>query len=233
MSDLTLVIGNKAFSSWSLRPWLALKHTGLPFEEVVIPLRQPDTTARIKQHSPTGRVPCLRHSDPMGERVVWDSLAICEYLAETFPEAKLWPDDAHARAVARSVSAEMHSGFVGLRTHMSMDLKAMRPGVGRNAESEADIARVLELWRDTRQRFGAAGNQDAGPFLFGRFSIADAMYAPVVTRFITYGVEMDATGRAYADAVMNLPAMKEWVADAKAEPWDLYTDERPTGAFVY
>ncbi|MBP2295148.1 glutathione S-transferase family protein [Azospirillum rugosum] len=224
MPELTLVIGNKAFSSWSLRPWLALKHTGRPYEEIVIPLRQPDTAARIAEHSPSGRVPCLRH----GDRVVWDSLAICEYLAEIAPEAGLWPEDAHARAVARSVSAEMHSGFVGLRTHMSMDLKAMRPGVGRNPESEADIARVLGLWRATRERFGAEG-----PFLFGRFSIADAMYAPVVTRFITYGVEMDAVGRAYAEAVMALPAMKEWVAAAKAEPWDIYADERPAADFRF
>ncbi|MCW2238092.1 glutathione S-transferase family protein [Azospirillum canadense] len=223
MTELTLIIGNKAFSSWSMRPWLALKHSGLPFQEILIPLRQPDTAARIAEHSPSGRVPSLRD----GDRVIWDSLAICEYLAEIAPAAGLWPEDAGARAVARSVSAEMHSGFVGLRTHMSMDLKAMRPGVGHNPESEADIARVLELWRATRERFGADG-----PFLFGRFSIADAMYAPVVTRFITYGVEMDEVGRAYAEAVMSLPAMKEWVAAAKAEPWDIYTDERPTGVFV-
>ena len=217
MDDLTLVIGNKAFSSWSLRPWLALKRIGQPFQEIVIPLRQPDTAARIAEHSPSGRVPCLRH----GDRVIWDSLAICEYLAETFPDAALWPADAHARAVARSVSAEMHSGFVALRTHMSMDLKAFRPGVGRNAESGADIARVFDLWRDTRARFGAGG-----PFLFGDFSIADAMYAPVVTRFLTYGVEMDGLCGDYARAVMDLPAMTEWVEAAKAEPWDIYADER-------
>ena len=217
MSDLTLVIGNKAFSSWSLRPWLALKRTGQPFGEIVIPLREPGTAARIREHSPTGRVPCLRH----GDRVIWDSLAICEYLAETFPGAALWPADAHARAVARSVSAEMHSGFAALRTHMSMDLKAFRPGVGRNAGSEADIARIFALWRDTRARFGAGG-----PFLFGDFSIADAMYAPVVTRFLTYGVEMDGLCGVYAQAVMDLPAMKEWVDAAKAEPWDIFADER-------
>ena len=229
MSDLTLVIGNKAFSSWSLRPWLALKHTGARFAEIVIPLRQPDTAARIREHSPSGRVPSLRH----GDRVIWDSQAICEYLAETFPEAKLWPDDAHARAVARSVSAEMHGGFLALRTHMSMDLKTMLPGAGRNAETEADIARITTLWRDSREQFGKAAGQDGGPFLFGRFSIADAMYAPVVTRFITYGVELDATCRAYVDAVMNVPAMKEWVAAAKVEPWDPYAKERPAREFVY
>ncbi|WP_448204092.1 glutathione S-transferase family protein [Azospirillum sp. sgz302134] len=212
MTGLTLVLGNKAYSSWSLRPWLALKHTGLPFEEVVIPLRQPDTATRILEHSPTGRVPVLRH----GDRVVWDSLAICEYLAELFPEAALWPEDAHARAVARSVSAEMHSGFMGLRTHMSMDLKTMRPGQGRNPDSEADIARVTAIWRGTRERFG-----QGGPFLFGRFSIADAMYAPVVTRLMTYGVELDPVCQAYAQAVLGLAPMKEWTAAAKAEPWTI------------
>lgn len=217
MSDLTLVIGNKAFSSWSLRPWLLLKHIGRPFREIVIPLRQPDTAARIREHSPSGRVPCLRH----GDRVIWDSLAIGEYLAETFPEAALWPGDAHARAVARSVSAEMHSGFAALRTHMSMDLKTMHPGEGRTPDCEADIARIAGIWRDARARFGKDG-----PFLFGRFSIVDAMYAPVVTRFATYGVELDAVGRDYAAAVQSLPAMVEWTAAAKAEPWDIPAEVR-------
>ncbi|MBP2315119.1 glutathione S-transferase family protein [Azospirillum soli] len=210
MTDLTLIIGNKAYSSWSLRPWLVLKHIGQPFAEVVIPLRQSDSKARVLEHSPAGKVPALKH----GDRVIWDSLAICEYLAETFPEAKLWPDDAHARAVARSVSAEMHSGFMGLRTHMPMSLKTMRPGVGRTPDSEADIARVTAIWRETRERFGKEG-----PFLFGRFSIADAMYAPVVTRLVTYGVELDAVCREYAETVRALPSMREWTAAAEAEPW--------------
>ncbi|HEY0837440.1 MAG TPA: glutathione S-transferase family protein [Azospirillum sp.] len=210
MSDLTLVLGNRAYSSWSLRPWLMLKRTGRPFAEVVIPLRRPDSKARILAHSPSGRVPLLKH----GGRTVWDSLAIGEYLAETFPDAALWPADAHARAVARSVSAEMHSGFAALRTAMPMDLKGTYPGLGRTPECAADIARVTALWNDARTRFGAEG-----PFLFGRFSIADAMYAPVVTRFQTYGVELDSISRAYADAVLDLPAMREWYAAARDEEW--------------
>ena len=216
MSSLTLVIGSKDFSSWSLRPWLALKQTGQPFAEIVVPLRRPDTRARILEHSPSGKVPLLKH----GERTVWDSLAICEYLAELFPEARLWPEDVHARAVARSVSAELHSGFAALRTHMSMDLKTRHPGEGRTPESEADIARIAALWNDARARFGQGGPflfGQGGPFLFGRFSIADAMYAPVVTRFDTYGVELDPVARAYCDTVLNMPAMKEWIAAAQAE----------------
>ena len=212
MDDVTLVIGNKAYSSWSLRAWLALTHVGVPFREVVVPLRQPDSTARILVHSSSGKVPALRH----GGRTVWDSLAICEYLAETFPAARLWPDDPHARAVARAVSAEMHSGFVALRTNMPMDLKETHPGAGRTAECLADIARITALWRDVRGRFG----QD-GPFLFGRFSIADCMYAPVATRFETYAVELDPVCRAYADAVLALPALRAWTEAARAEPWTI------------
>ncbi|WP_448189648.1 glutathione S-transferase family protein [Azospirillum sp. sgz301742] len=213
---LTLVIGNKAYSSWSMRPWLALKHTGAPFTEVLVQLRQPDSRDTILQHSPSGKVPLLRH----GERVVWDSLAICEYLAETYTDAALWPDDTYARAVARSVSAEMHSGFVDLRSNMPMDLKARRPGEGRTDECLADIARITEIWRDARARFGAM-DQNGGPYLFGRFSIADCMYAPVVTRFETYGVDLDPVCRTYADAVLALPAMREWTEAARAEPWTL------------
>ena len=212
MADLTLVIGNKAYSSWSLRPWLALRHIGVPFAEVLVPLRQPDSRARILEHSPTGKVPLLRH----GERAIWDSLAICEYLAETFPDARLWPDDAYARAVARSVSAEMHSGFVSLRTTMPMDLKRRVPGKGRSEETLADIARIKDIWRDARARFGGAG-----PYLFGRFSIADCLYAPVVTRFETYGVDLDPVCRAYADTIFALPALREWTEAARAESWVL------------
>ncbi len=212
MSERTLILGNKAYSSWSLRPWLALKQAGLPFAETVIQLRQPDTRDRILAHSPTGKVPCLID----GDRVIWDSLAICEYIAELAPAAVLWPEDSYARAVARSASAEMHSGFVALRNAMSMDLKTDRSGQGLNPDSAADIARVQALWADCRARFG-----QGGPFLFGRFSVADAMYAPVVTRFVTYGVAVDETARAYMDAVLALPAMQEWTAAAKAEPWVL------------
>jgi glutathione S-transferase len=148
-----------------------------------------------------------------GELVVWDSLAICEYLAELFPQAKLWPEDATARAVARSVTAEMHSSFANLRTHMPMNLRARRPGEGRAPGVAEDIARVTALWSECRSRFGRGG-----PFLFGAFSIADAFYAPVVTRFVTYGVELDAVCGAYRDAVLALPTMKAWTEAARNEP---------------
>jgi glutathione S-transferase len=213
MSDLTLVMGNKAYSSWSLRPWLALKQAGLAFAETVIPLRQPDTAARIAEYSPTGRVPCLIH----GGLTVWDSLAICEYVAELAPEAGLWPADPAARAVARSVSAEMHSGFVSLRTTMPMNLRSDRKGKGMTEATAADIARIEALWADARARFGSPAG---GPFLFGAFTIADAMFAPVVTRLETYGAPVSPESRAYMDAVLALPAMRDWIAAAKAEPWE-------------
>ncbi|MFP2908816.1 glutathione S-transferase family protein [Pyxidicoccus sp. 3LFB2] len=207
-SPLTLVVGTKNYSSWSLRPYLALAHTGQPFQEVVVPLGEPDTTQKILQHSPTGRVPLLKH----GELAIWDSLAICEYLAETFPEARLWPEDRAARAVARAVTAEMHSGFTALRQHMSMNIRARKPGQGRAPGVAEDIARIHALWNDCRARFG-----QGGPFLFGRFSVADAFYAPVVSRFVTYDVTLDAVGAAYRDAVLALPAFLKWAEAARHE----------------
>jgi glutathione S-transferase len=212
MSDLVLVIGNKAYSSWSLRPWLALRQAGADFREVVVPLRRPETKAQILDHSPAGKVPVLK----VGDLVLWESIAICEYVAERFPEAGLLPDGTEARAVCRAVSAEMHAGFGELRRAMAMDLKRRLPGRGHTPGALADAARVQELWRDARGRFG----QD-GPFLFGRFSIADAMYAPVCTRFDTYGVALDPVSRAYCDAVLALPAMREWYEAARAEPWTI------------
>ncbi|MBK8210163.1 MAG: glutathione S-transferase family protein [Rhodospirillales bacterium] len=212
MDKLTLVIANKAYSSWSLRPWLALKLAGAVFEEVVIPLRLPETAALIARWSPAGKVPVLRH----GAVTVWESIAIVEYLAELFPEAHLWPAGPVARAHARTICAEMHAGFVPLRSNMTMNLRRRLPGRGRSAEVEKDIARITAMWRDCRARFG-----HGGPFLFGAFSNADAMYAPVVTRFETYGVDLDAECRAYADAVLGLPAMQAWYADAAAEPWTI------------
>jgi glutathione S-transferase len=209
MKELTLVVASKNYSSWSLRPYLALAHTGQPFREVVVQLGEADTASHIAKYSPSGRVPAL----VQGELVVWDSLAICEYVAELFPQAKLWPQDATARAVARAVTAEMHSGFAALRNHMPMNLRARRPGEGRAPGVAEDIARVTELWRECRSRFG-----QGGPFLFGAFSIADAFYAPVVTRFVTYGVELDAVCAAYRDAVLALPAMKAWTEAARNEP---------------
>jgi glutathione S-transferase len=207
---MRLVVGNKNYSSWSLRPWLAMKVAGIAFEEQRIPLYGPESKQAILAYSPAGKVPCLVADAAGGKLSIWDSLAICEYLAEIQPT--LWPADPAARAVARSVSAEMHSGFQNLRTHMSMNIRKRHPGKGRTPEVFADIARIVAMWSDCRARFGTGG-----PYLFGRFSIADAMYAPVVLRFGTYEVELPGACRAYADAIVALPAMQEWIAAAKAE----------------
>jgi glutathione S-transferase len=208
VSDYTLVIGNKNYSSWSLRPWLLMRQAGLAFGEVRIPLYTPESQAQIRTHSPSGRVPCLVD----GGLAIWDSLAICEYLAERHPKLELWPAASGARAVARSASAEMHSGFQHLRTNMSMNCRGHFPGLGRTVEVAGEIDRIQRLWADCRARFGSAG-----PFLFGRFCIADAMYAPVVLRFRTYQVQLNPVSREYADAVLALPALQEWVAAAVAE----------------
>ena len=224
-SDLTITIANKNYSSWSLRAWLALAHVGIAFDEVLVPLDEPGTKDAILVHSPSGRVPALRH----GDVVVWDSLAIGEYLAEVFPDAKLWPDDRAARAVARAVSAEMHSGFMALRQHMPMNLRARLPGMGRTPQSLVDIERVVRLWNDCRARFGEGSGaaRTPGPFLFGRFSIADAMYAPVVARFATYDVALDDVCAKYAAAVLALPAFVRWMKDAEREPQVVAPDEYP------
>jgi glutathione S-transferase len=202
---LTLYVGSKRYSSWSLRPYLALAHSGVPFETRTILLDQQDTKAKIAEVTPAGKVPVLHD----GDLVIWDSLAICEYIAEQVPA--LWPADKRARARARSVSAEMHSGFAALRQNMPMDVISKKPGQGHTPDALADAKRVQAIWREC---LGASG----GPFLFGAFSIADAMFAPVTTRFTTYGVELDATCTAYVDAVAALPAMKQWLADAAREP---------------
>ena len=212
MADLTLIIGNKRYSSWSLRPWIALKQIGLPFREVLVVLRRPDTKAEILKHSPSGKIPCLID----GELSVWDSLAILEYLNELKPEAQLWPNDRAARAVARAIAAEMHSGFTALRQHLGMDLKREpQPGTWP-AEAAADIERVQAIWAECRTRYGAGG-----PFLFGHFTAADAMYAPVVTQFHRYGVRLDPVLTGYRDAVLALPAMQDWTAAAQKESWDI------------
>jgi len=216
MADMTLVIGNRNYSSWSLRPWLAMRVGGLDFAELVIPLDRPDTGARIAEHGPAGRVPVLHH----GSVTVWESLAICEYVAEITPGAGLWPDDPAARAVARAVSAEMHAGFGALRAALPMNVRARRPGVPVAAAVRTDIERIGRLWRDCRDRFGAGGD-----YLFGRFSIADAMFAPVASRFRTYDVSLGSVERAYCDAVHALPAMAEWAAAAAAEPWTIEAEE--------
>ena len=220
MADTLIVLGNKNYSSWSLRPWLALKQTGIPFDEEVICLDQTDTAERIRRHSPSGKVPCLIHEG----RTIWESLAICEYLAERFPEAKLWPADFAVRTHARCVANEMHAGFAKLRQNLPMDIRSELKAKSRAAIPEVarDIRRVAALWRDCRERFGRAGVHGHGPFLFGGFTIADAMFAPVTTRFATYDVTLDDTCQAYVDAVLTWPAMAEWIAAAETEQWTLF-----------
>lgn len=212
MSDITIVLGNKRYSSWSLRPWLALKHTGAAFDEVVIPLYRDGSKEQILRHSPAGKVPILKQDGV----TVWESLAICEYLADRFPAAGLWPADPALRALARSISTEMHGGFAALRQNLPMDLSRQGGDPARIAAAQADIDRVAQIWRDCRAAHGAGG-----PFLFGRFTNADAMYAPVVCRFRSHGVTLDPVCAAYADTVMDLPAMGEWRAAAAEEPWTL------------
>ncbi len=210
MSDLHLILANKAYSSWSMRPWVALKAQGLAFKETVICLDQPDTGAKIKAFSASGKVPALQH----GDITIWDSLAILEYLAETFPEKRWWPADKKARAAARAVSAEMHSGFAAMRTAMPMNMRKTYTDFARTEAVDADVARITAIWRYCRENFGSGG-----AFLFGAFSNADAMYAPVVTRFKTYGVPLDAVSQAYADAVLTHPALREWYISAAGETW--------------
>src|SRR5689334_4565545 len=209
MADFTIYIGNKNYSSWSLRGWLMLKQSGASFEEVVIPLRETQTRTTILRHSPSGRVPALER----GELVIWESLAIGEYLADRFPEAGLWPAEQTARAVARAVSAEMHAGFAALRSHLPMNIRSSFAGRGVTPEAQADINRISALWRDCRKRFGQEGQ-----FLFGNPTIADAMYAPVVSRFRTYKVALDEEAQLYADAVWAWPPMQEWATAASHEP---------------
>lgn len=206
--DITLVIGSKNHSSWSLRPWLALAATGAPFREELILLDRPDTKARIAAATPHGLVPALRD----GDVVVWESLAICEYLAERFPEAQLWPADRAARATARAVSAEMHAGFAALRRECPMNL-TLRTTKALSAEASANVARVRAIWRECRARFGAGG-----PWLFGRFSIADCMFAPVATRFRSYGVEVDGAEKAWCEAMLAHPSFVAWEDAANREP---------------
>jgi glutathione S-transferase len=209
MTQLTLVIGNKNYSSWSLRPWLAMKQFGLEFNEIRIPLyNSPDYSAKIRQYSPAGKVPVLLHDT----QTVWDSLAICEYLAETFPTLQFWPEDKTARAFARSISAEMHSGFQNLRQNMPMNCRTKYPGKGLAPGVQQDIDRITSIWQESRQKFGNGGN-----FLFGNFAIADAFFAPVVVRFVTYDVQLDPVSRDYVETVLALPAMQEWIKAAKNE----------------
>ncbi len=209
MTKLTLILGNKNYSSWSLRPWLLMKQFGLDFDEVIISLYNPESKAKIKQYSPSGKVPVLLHDDI----TIWDSLSICEYLAEQFPNCHGLPEDKKARAIARSISAEMHSGFPNLRQNMPMNCRAKLPRKVITSEVQEDINRITDIWRYCRGNFGSGGDM-----LFGKFAIADAMFAPVVLRFITYSVELDSVCRDYAEAILALPAMKEWIKSAESEP---------------
>ncbi|MCZ6847793.1 MAG: glutathione S-transferase family protein [Alphaproteobacteria bacterium] len=216
MSELTLIIGNRNYSSWSLRAWLVLKKTGAAFEETVIPLGQPDSREQILRFSPSGLVPVLLH----GERTIWETLAIAEYLAELFPDARLWPKDPEARAMARAISAEMHAGFTELRHNMPMNIRASHPGAGMTEAVQKDINRIEAIWLDCRKRFGFGGEM-----LFGSFTIADAMFAPVATRFTTYGVKLGETAEAYVKALAAYPAMGEWTVAAGHEPWIVPANE--------
>jgi len=203
MSELVLLVGNKNTSSWSLRPWLALERSGLPHRTEVIHFGSPEWE-RVKKVSPTGKVPVLID----GELAVWDSLAICEHLAERSPV--LWPDDRAQRARARSIAAEMHSGFPKLRGQLGMNVSARKDPGPIGPELAAEIERVTSIWSSCRERSG-------GPFLFGPFSIADAFYAPVVTRFVTYGIPVSGEAQAYMETVLGMPEMQAWAADARRE----------------
>lgn len=218
-SGLTLVIANKNYSSWSMRPWVLMTAFNIPFQEVRVLLDRSDTSAQIAHYSSAGRVPILLS----GETAIWDSLAICEYLAEQFPEKKMWPDDVAARALARSICAEMHSGFTGVRSSMWMNIKAKFPGKGRTTEAQADIGRISEIWETCLT--------EAGPseYLFGEFSIADAYFAPVVMRFRTYDVVLGPALDAYVERVAAHPAVAQWINGALAESeviekYDVYPD---------
>jgi glutathione S-transferase len=213
---LQLVIGNKNYSSWSMRPWVLLRQAQIPFEEVQLKFDDDTRVIGIEKYSPAGKVPVLL----IDGEPVWDSLAICETAAELHPEKHLWPETPGARRVARSICAEMHSGFQALRGKMPMNIRSRHPGKGMTPESRKDIDRVVAVWTECRERFGGAGN-----FLFGRFSIADAFYAPVVMRFQTYAVQLPAVAQAYAEAVQALAAVREWVEAARRETEFVPADE--------
>ncbi len=216
MDKFELVIGNKAYSSWSLRPWLVLRHAQVFFTETRVPLYVHGYKEELLKYAPSGKVPVLKH----GTVTVWDSLAICEYLAELFPQAALWPQDPSIRALARSISAEMHSGFTAIRGAMPFNCRASGRHVPITAEIQKEIDRVQGLWRDCRAVYGKAGT-----WLFGDFSVADAMYVPVALRFLTYGVSLDPVAQSYAEMISYDPAVQEWVAAAKQETEVMISNE--------
>ncbi|MEC9368537.1 MAG: glutathione S-transferase family protein [Pseudomonadota bacterium] len=211
-ANYQLIIGDKNYSSWSLRPWLLMRVMGIPFSETKVLLKVPERHANILKHSPSGKVPALK----VDGQTIWDTLAIIEFMAERHPDKPVWPRDAMVRALARSASAEMHSGFADLRNEMPMDILRHLPKPPSEAVQK-DVRRIVEIWRLCRR-----ANGKGGPFLFGAFSAADAMYAPVATRFRTYGVDLaalgdDGTAAAYGEAILAMPEMAEWSKDARAE----------------
>ena len=217
MAALTLVIGNKNYSSWSMRPWVLMKQLGIPFEEKKLRFHSSEWDAQIERWSPSRLVPVLWN----GDQVVWDTLAIAEALHELFPDKGVWPKDPVARAFARSASAEMHSGYRDLRGAMPMNIRASHPGKGMNPAVQANIDRIETLWKEARTRFGSGG-----PFLFGAFCAADAMFAPVTTRFRTYGVRLSTESQRYCDAVLAAPGVRAWVDDAMKEK-EFVADDEP------
>ncbi|MGQ5524089.1 glutathione S-transferase family protein [Chitinimonas sp. PSY-7] len=213
---LQLVIGNKAYSSWSLRPWILLKQFGIPFEEILIPLYEANTAEQIRRYAPTGKVPCLID----GPITIWESIAICEYLAEQYPQYKMWPEDRAHRAEARALAAEMHAGFSALRTHHPMNVRKVKPPKPRHPDVERDLARFTTMVENLRSRFATQG-----PFLMGEFSILDAMYVPVATRCRTYNLPVPEQTKIWIDHMLALPVMREWCAAAEVETWIVALNE--------
>ncbi len=215
MAKLHLVVANKNYSSWSLRPWMAMTMAGLPFDETVIQLDVADTKKKIRRHSKAGRLPVLHH----GERVIWESLAILEYLAETFPEKNFWPKQTGLRAIARSVSSEMHAGFSALRNECPMNIRRPHNKIALSEAALSDISRIEQIWRNCRTTAGA------GDFLFGKFCNADAMFTPVVSRFDSFDIKVSRVSRGYMNAVMDTVAFRKWTEDALKERWIIEADE--------
>jgi glutathione S-transferase len=216
MSSLELVIGNKNYSSWSFRPWIMMAMAGLKFKETLVKLDTPEFKPAVLRHSKAGKVPILHH----GKVTVWETLAIMEYLADAYPSKHFWPQSKPARAMARAVSHEMHAGFGALRNACPMNMRRPRKAVHFSVETLANIARIEALWKDCRAAYGKGG-----PFLFGQFTVADAMYAPVVSRFETYDIKVSKISRAYMDAVQETKAYRSWKDAALKEPWIVPSDE--------
>ena len=218
---LSLVIANKNYSSWSMRAWVLLRQAGIPFEEIPLKFSDDVKVIGIEPYSPAGKVPVLL----VDGQAVWDTLAIAETVAELFSDKALWPQDAAARRLARAACAEMHSGFQNLRQRMPMNIRASLPGRGMNAEVQRDVDRIVALWQECRQKYGARGDAPGSELLFGRFTIADAFFAPVAMRFTTYAVALPAAAAAYVAALRALPAVQDWMAAARRETGFVAGDE--------